>query len=75
MEGVCILKVSNSWSSHCGAVEMNPTGIHEDAGVIHDLPQWVQEMALTLFVVLVTDAAWIPCCYGCGVGRELQSDP
>ena len=26
-----------SRSSHCGAAEMNPTSIHEDAGSIHGL--------------------------------------
>ena len=27
------------WSSRCGAVEMNPTRIHEDAGSIPSLAQ------------------------------------
>ena len=33
-------------SSHCGAVEMNPTGIHEEAGLIPGLAQWVGDLAL-----------------------------
>ena len=28
-------------SSHCGAVEMNPASIHEDAGLIPGLTHWV----------------------------------
>ena len=28
-------------SSRCGAVEMNPTSIQEDAGLIPGLTQWV----------------------------------
>ena len=31
------------WSSHCGSVVTNPTSIHEDAGLIPDLVQWVKD--------------------------------
>ena len=33
-------------SSHCGAVETNPRGIHEDVGLIPGLVQRVGDLAL-----------------------------
>ena len=35
-----------SESSHCGAVEMKPTSIQEDAGLIPGLTHWVGDLAL-----------------------------
>ena len=40
------LKMSIFWSSRCGAAEMNPISIYEDAGSIPGLAQWVQDSEL-----------------------------
>ena len=58
-------------SSHLGAAEMNLTSVHEDVSLIPGLAQWVKDPALLGAVVLVTDAAWILHCCGCGVGQQL----
>ena len=46
-----ITKSLEDRSSHCGSVEMNLTGIHEDVGSIPGLAQWVKDLALPQAVV------------------------
>ena len=39
-------KRTSSWSSHCGAEEMNLTSNHEVASLTPGLAQWVKDLAL-----------------------------
>ena len=48
------------WSSCCGAVEMNPTSIHEDSGLSPGLTQWVRGSGVAM---------------SCGVGSRHGSAP
>ena len=67
----CLLKIF-FWSSCCGSAVTNPSGIHEDVGLITGPTQWVKDPALLGAVMQAADVTWILPCYGCGVGWQLQ---
>ena len=54
-------------SSHCGIVETNPISIHEDAGPIPGLAQWV-----AMSCGVSPRLGWIWHDRGCDAGQQLQ---
>ena len=72
-----IVKTKEVYSSHCGSEVTSPTSIHEDAGSIPGLAQWVEDLVLLWAMVQFEDVAQILRCCGCGAGWQLwlQFDP
>ena len=56
----CKAEVTFFWSSYFDSAVMNPTSIHEDAGLIPGLAQWVQGSGVAMSCGVGCTCGWDP---------------